>query len=363
MGDTVTYPGPAQLSLTMFALFMGMSMANLDSTILATTIPKITEESCNQLGQGLQVLPSQVDYLFALIFELGIRHLALVLLNQPTHRGRDRHHHRRLLPQPVNAKSVDVPWREKVMQLDLSGCALVLCAVIGYFLALQWGGLERSWSDGVVIGTFVGFVVISAACVANDVWMGDRASIVPRILKKRRIPFNLLAGLFVLIYHLPLYIQSLRNDTPLQSGASNLPFLTGGIFSMVSGFALSATNQLIPFLAISAALSAVGSGLTYTFITNTLIDKWVGYQILAGASTGFLSQIAIMANTTTVDTMNMGTVSAMTLFLQLIGVCFSVSAAQSIFGNTAPDIFRFLILSVGPGRTFTPEQLPAVLEA
>ncbi|GKT77033.1 hypothetical protein ColTof4_09456 [Colletotrichum tofieldiae] len=91
-------------------------------------------------------------------------------------------------------------------------------------------------------------------------------------------PSSAQAGLFVLIYHLPLYFQSLRNDTPLHSGASNLPYLTGGIFSMVSGFAFSATNQLIPFLAISAALSAVGSGLTYTFITNTLIDKWVGYQ-------------------------------------------------------------------------------------
>ncbi|GKT86587.1 hypothetical protein Ct61P_04437 [Colletotrichum tofieldiae] len=215
---------------------------------------------------------------------LRVRHLALVLLNQPTHRGRDRHHHRRLLPQPVNTKSVDVPWREKVVHLDLSGYALVLCAVIGYFLALQWGGLERPWSDGVVIGTFVGFVVISAACFANDVWMGDRASIVPgssRSAESRSTfssPSSDQAGLFVLIYHLPLYFQSLRNDTPLQSGAINLPYLTGGIFSMVSGFAFSATNQLIPFLAISAALSAVGSGLTYTFITNTLIDKWVGYQ-------------------------------------------------------------------------------------
>ncbi|GKT86586.1 major facilitator superfamily transporter [Colletotrichum tofieldiae] len=36
----------------MFALFMGMLMANLDSTILATAIPKIMEESCSLSNIG-----------------------------------------------------------------------------------------------------------------------------------------------------------------------------------------------------------------------------------------------------------------------------------------------------------------------
>ncbi|OHW98397.1 major facilitator superfamily transporter [Colletotrichum incanum] len=92
MSDTVTYPGPAQLALTMFALFMGMFTANLDSTILATAIPKITEEfrSLSDIGwhgssgfltfAAFQTSWGKVfknfhlkwSYLFALfIFELG----------------------------------------------------------------------------------------------------------------------------------------------------------------------------------------------------------------------------------------------------------------------------------------------------
>ncbi|CEJ81240.1 hypothetical protein VHEMI01380 [[Torrubiella] hemipterigena] len=41
---TASLPGPTRFALTMFALFMGMFTANLDSTILATANPKITAE-------------------------------------------------------------------------------------------------------------------------------------------------------------------------------------------------------------------------------------------------------------------------------------------------------------------------------
>ncbi|CEJ81239.1 hypothetical protein VHEMI01379 [[Torrubiella] hemipterigena] len=210
--------------------------------------------------------------------------------------------------------------------------------------------------------------------------MGERAAIVPRLMKNHRITINQLVvffnsgGLFVLIYYLPIYFQSVRNDTPIQSGVYNLPFHIGGIFSMASGFVLGSTNQWVPYLIGSAALSAVGSGLIYTFTPDTLTATWAGYQILAGAATGFLSQLPIMSNTACVDMTEMSTMSAMTLFFQIIGCSFSVSAAQSIFGNTlpkrlaetAPEIDRTTILSVGASQlrnTFSEQQLPVVILA
>ncbi|VUC31140.1 unnamed protein product [Clonostachys rosea] len=267
-----------------------------------------------------------------------------------------------------------------ILQLDLSGCVLVLCSVICYLLALQWGGLQKPWSDSTVIGTLVGFLLLSGLCVANEIYIGERASIVPRLMKNRRIFLNQAVvffnsgGLFVLVYYLPLYFQSIKNDGPLQSGVHNLPFLIGGIFSMISGVVLSTTNQWVPFLVVSAALSAVGSGLIYTFGPDTPMDKWVGYQILAGGTIGFLSQIPIMANTSVVDMSDMSTISAMTLFFQLIGGSFSVSAAQAAFSNTllsrmretAPDLSSSMILGVGASEqrsVFTPNQIPGILEA
>jgi hypothetical protein len=61
----------------------------------------------------------------------------------------------------------------------------------------------------------------------------------------------------VLIRYLPIYFKSIRDASPIGSGVRNLPFLIGGIFSMISGVFISATQRLVSFMAIIAALSAV----------------------------------------------------------------------------------------------------------
>ncbi|KAH9239381.1 hypothetical protein K456DRAFT_1937512 [Colletotrichum gloeosporioides 23] len=280
---------------------------------------------------------------------------------------------------PEHAKPLKATWQEKLLQLDPVGGSLILTSVICYLLALQWGGLEKSWSNSTVIGTLIGFGLLSIACGVNEIWMGERASIVPRLLKIRRILVNQFVvflnsgGQFIMAYYLPIYFQSLRNDSPLQSGVHNLPFLIGGLFSMASGALLSATNLWLPFLLPAAALSAVGGGLLCTLNADTSTAKWVGYQILAGSTTGFVSQIPVMSNTAIVEVTDVGSTSAMTLLFQLLGGSFSVSAAQSVFGNlllrrlsrTAPQIPPAYILTTGVSdlrRAFTTEELPLILD-
>ncbi|CAG9941787.1 unnamed protein product [Clonostachys rosea f. rosea IK726] len=90
----------------------------------------------------------------------------------------------------------------------------------------------------------------------------------------------------------------------------------------------NAANRWAPFLVASAALSAIGSSIIYTFGPDTPMDKWLGHQILAGSPTGYLSQIPNMSNASAVDMTDMRTISAMTLFFQLIGGSFSVSAGS-----------------------------------
>ncbi|CAM1502575.1 Fc.00g073510.m01.CDS01 [Cosmosporella sp. VM-42] len=280
---------------------------------------------------------------------------------------------------PKHAKPLEASWKEKLLQLDPVGSTLILAMVACFSLAMQWGGLTKSWSNSEVIGTLVGSVLLAIATAVNEAWMGEKASIVPRLIKIRRILVNQFvvflnsSGQFILVYYIPIYFQSLRSDNALQSAVHNLPFLIGGLFSMASGALLTATNQWLPFLAPGAALSAVGGGLIYTMDINTPTAKWVGYQLLAGATTGFVSQIPIMANTAIVDLQDMGSTSAMTLLFQLLAGSFSVSAAQSVFSNlllkhvakTAPDIPSTRILATGASdlrRAFNAEELPLILD-
>jgi hypothetical protein len=51
----------------------------------------------------------------------------------------------------------DLPWNQKLHQLDLPGATLLLGATVCLNLALQWGGIDYSWSDPEVFGCLIGF--------------------------------------------------------------------------------------------------------------------------------------------------------------------------------------------------------------
>lgn len=281
---------------------------------------------------------------------------------------------------PKSFQTPQVSFIHKMSQMDFTGVTLCIGFFVCYVIALQRGGVETAWSDSTVIGCFVGFGVLAILFILNEWWLGERASVVPRLIKHRRILWlNVVvtlnsAGFFVLIYYLPIYFQSVRGTTAITSAVHNLPFLIGGLTSIASGMILSATNQFIPFMGAGAALSAVGGGLIYTFEVDTSTGRWVGYQLLAGASTGFISQIPIMASTAIAEMSDMSTVSAIALFFQHVGGSLAIPAAQSIFGNLllknlpiyAPGVNAHQIATLGAAdfRQFVaPDQLDGVLQA
>jgi MFS family permease len=75
---------------------------------------------------------------------------------------------------PKKAIPVKASLGEKLLQLNPTGVVLVMATVVCYLLALQWGGQSLPWSDSKVSGTLVGFVVITAAFVVEEQWMGER---------------------------------------------------------------------------------------------------------------------------------------------------------------------------------------------
>jgi MFS transporter, DHA2 family, glioxin efflux transporter len=83
---------------------------------------------------------------------------------------------------PNAAKSAKASMREKILQLDLVGATLMMCLIVCYILALQYGGQTHSWKSSVVIGLLVGFVLITATFIMWEVYLKERAMIVPRLV-------------------------------------------------------------------------------------------------------------------------------------------------------------------------------------
>jgi MFS transporter, DHA2 family, glioxin efflux transporter len=305
---------------------------------------------------------------------------------------------------PSAAKPVQATLREKLLQMDPIGTALVMGGIIDYILALQYAGVAYAWNSSIVIGLIVGFVAIAAAFGAWEFFQGERAMMAPRLLKMRHVwvggifAMFLAGSYFLIIYYLPIYFQSIDGTTPTDSGVRNLPLIIAvTIATIASGASISANGHATPLLVVGTAVATIAAGLLYTLDIGTGMDKWIGYQVLGGLGYGLVFQIPmIMAQAkSTAEDLAATTAIIMckllpplvahvktkgwwltlvTTVFQTVGGALFVAAAQSAFVNTlirwvattAPGVPPQLLIFTGATElrnVFGPDVLPGVLVA
>jgi MFS transporter, DHA2 family, glioxin efflux transporter len=62
---------------------------------------------------------------------------------------------------PKRSEPAEASLKEKFLQMDPVGTALVIGGIISYTLAMQYGDQTKPWNSGTVIGLLVGSVVIA----------------------------------------------------------------------------------------------------------------------------------------------------------------------------------------------------------
>lgn len=92
-----------------------------------------------------------------------------------------------LFHTPDAIKPVPISTRDLIILMDFPGLALSLGLLICFTLAMQWGGTAKAWSSPDVVGTLVGFVVMTLAFALIQWRSGDRAMLVARVLKQRTV--------------------------------------------------------------------------------------------------------------------------------------------------------------------------------
>jgi len=241
---------------------------------------------------------------------------------------------------PKMARPQQAPLREKILQMDPLGTFILMAALVCLILALQWGGTTKSWNSADVIGVIVGFVLLLALFVADQIWMGDRALIVPRLIRRRTLGFLTVfqtfnSGAFLLLlYYLPIYFQVVSGVSAAESGVHNVPFILGiSLFSIVSGATITVTGHFIPLLVLSGVFDAVGAGLIYTLKEGSPSGAWIGYQALAGIGFGLGIQIPIIVGQAVVAKSDVSSITAMMIFFQCMAGAALVSVGQAVFAN------------------------------
>ncbi|KAG9233832.1 putative HC-toxin efflux carrier [Amylocarpus encephaloides] len=282
---------------------------------------------------------------------------------------------------PSQAVPVKATLKEKLLQMDLPGTFVIMAAIICYILALQWGGQTKSWGDSSVIGTLVGFVVLLIAFCVVEWWQGERAMMVPRLLKDRVIYtgmafiFFLGGTFFLLLYYLPIYFQVVSGVSASQSGIRNLPLILGTVLAtIVSGGVITMTGHFVPWMIGGGVLATIGAGLIFTLDIGSTSGHWIGYQALTGLGLGAAFQVPIIAGQGIATPADLSSITAMILFCQCIGGSFFVSAGQVAFANilvqklpiTAPSVDPAQVVIVGVTEirhTFAADVVPGIIQA
>ncbi|KAF2669638.1 MFS general substrate transporter [Microthyrium microscopicum] len=282
---------------------------------------------------------------------------------------------------PKGAEPVAAIWKEKLLQMDFVGVALIMGALITYILAIQNGGQSQAWNSSLVIGLLVGFGAIVLVFVLWELLQQERAMIVPRLFKKRQVlvssMYTMLFGgsYFLIIYELPIYFQSVDGASPTLSGVYNLPLIVAVTISMIlSGYLITLTGLASQIQLTGAAIATLGAGLIYTLDIGSSAGKWIGYQIIGGVGWGFAFQVPIVIAQSGANANDISSITAIILFFQNFGGTSFTSAAQSAFANRLIQNLPRLAPSVDPatviltGATeirsaFSADQVPGVIAA
>lgn len=265
--------------------------------------------------------------------------------------------------------------------MDPLGLMLLLGGIVTYLLAVQYGGASKPWNSGTVIGLLVTSIVAFILFGIVESWQGERATVIPRLFKKRFVGMSMIyiafqgGALYSMVYYLPLYFQAILGDSAVLAGAHNLAFIIPAMISvLVAGVVVTNTSMVTPVMVVGSAIGALGCGLCYLFGLDTRTGVWVGIQIVAGIGLGLGFQVPLTAGQASVKESDLPAVTSMLLEFQTLGGAIWVSATQAAFVNRmltalsrlAPNVNPIQVIATGAGdlRTvFGSEQLPVILMA
>ncbi|KAL4890594.1 MFS general substrate transporter [Aspergillus ambiguus] len=242
------------------------------------------------------------------------------------------------LRKPPPAVKGDLPWDQKLRQLDLPGATLLLGATTCLNLALQWGGIVYPWSDAKVFGCLIGFglLLITFLCLQ---FRGKESSTIPlRIFRSRTVSascgFMMLVQVAIVLhsYFWPIYFQSVRNTSAKDSGINLLPLIvSNSLGTLCAGSIASKFGHYVPFMWVGPLVLATGGGLYQLVRVDSPRGDWIGFQILSGIGYGSCSQMPILAVQVVLDKPDIPTGLVMIMFFQMLGGALAPSVGQNLF--------------------------------
>ncbi|GFF62110.1 putative HC-toxin efflux carrier TOXA [Aspergillus lentulus] len=233
-----------------------------------------------------------------------------------------------------------VSWMEKLKQLDVPGLCCLVPGVVCLVLALQWGGQKYDWNNSRIIVLLTLMGVLLLGFVAVQILLTRTATVPLRIFRRRSIFGGVWATIcigasqYIFIYFLPIWFQSIKGVSAVDSGLRLLPLMLSMVVaSVLTGITTQKIGYYTPFAIIGTCVMAIGAGLLTTLQIHTGHGKWIGYQILYGFGMGMCFQQPNLAAQTVLPKKDVPVGIAVMFFSQLLGAAAFVPVGENVLAN------------------------------
>ncbi|KAJ5084609.1 hypothetical protein NUU61_009188 [Penicillium alfredii] len=225
-------------------------------------------------------------------------------------------------------------------KLDLLGFALFAPAAIQLLLALEYGGKQYAWNSPTVIGLFCGAAATFIVFLLWEHRQGDEAMIPLSMVSKRPVwssclmMWTIFAMMLSASYCLPIYFQSIKNETPMMSGVYLLPSILSQLaLAVISGALIGKLGYYLPWGVACGVIAAIANGLISTWTPHTSPATLIGYQILLGAGRGAGFQTPLIAIQNTLPTTQISIAMSILMFSQNFSGAMFLTFTDVILDN------------------------------
>ncbi|KAK7749851.1 hypothetical protein SLS53_000432 [Cytospora paraplurivora] len=243
--------------------------------------------------------------------------------------------------------------KEKILQIDWMGNAILVASVVSILIALSWADARYPWrSWRIIVPLVLGFVGM-ALFHTYEKFVAKQPTVPPRMFGSRTSAVGMALMFlqsmltFWRIYFLPLYFQSVLRVDSQRSGVLLLPTVLVSVpSSIIAGQVLSRLGKYKPLHFAGFALGTLASGLYIDLDENSSLAKIVIFQIIAAYGGGTLMTAVIPAIQACHPQSDAAPATATGSFYRQFGVIWGVAIPSTIFNSR----FKSLL----PGRVSDP---------
>lgn len=241
----------------------------------------------------------------------------------------------------LNVHNPKTPLKDGIRAVDWSGSIAIIGLSIMLLMGLNFGGVTFSWSSSQVIclivfgGVMLPVFILCERYIAKMPLMPMRMFRNPTNVACFVVTFCHGAVVFGTEWYLPLFFQSARLVTPLESGILILPLVViESIMSLTVGIVIHKTGRYVEIIWAGNVLMLIGIGLYIDLDTSSSLAKVICYQMVAGLGTGMLFFAPLLALQTGVSAEDTATSTATLGFIRNIATSASVVLGGVIFQNS-----------------------------